>query len=111
MVEQVPPQVEHHPLADAGQHQPGRRPEHPGCEPDGDVGEHVDLQSVHVGCADAVVDRVADDLPARDGSGGRDGGEQQHDGQAPPAANGIAPEAGETGARVTRQVPRPRTAP
>ena len=42
VVEEVAAQVEHDLLADAGQHQPRRRAEHPGRRPDGDVEHHVD---------------------------------------------------------------------
>ena len=42
VVEEVAAQLEHDPLPDPGQHQPGRRAEQPGRRPDGDVGDDVE---------------------------------------------------------------------
>ena len=43
--------------------------------------------------ADAVVDGVADDVPAGDRRGSRDGGEREHDPEAALAPLRVAPEA------------------
>ena len=94
------------------QPEPRRRAEQPGGRVDADVGDHVVPEARLVVGADAVVDRVTDEVPADDGRGGRDRGEQHHDGDAPVAPLRVAPEAGEPGPMLalTRQEPRLRTA-
>ena len=77
VLEEVAPEVEHHPLTDAGEHQPRRRAEHPRDDADRDVGDDVADEPVVVSGADAVVDRVADDVPAGDRRRRRDRGEQR----------------------------------
>ena len=108
MLEQIPAEVEHDLLADSREHQPGRRTEDPSGQPDGDIEDDVRRQPRRVRGLDPAVDRIADDRPADDGSGGGDGGDQHHAGQPLAAAGRVAPEAGETGAAARRQVLHPR---
>ena len=110
VVEEVPAQLEHDPLPDSGQHEPGRRAEHPGRQAHGDVGDDVEGEAFLVVSLDPVVDRVADDRPAEHGRGRGDRGDHHHDRDPPPAAAGVAPEARQAGAPLRLQVPRLRTA-
>ena len=68
-------------------------------------------QTLFVMGLDAVVDGVPDDRPAEDGRRGRHRGNRHHDGDPPPAADGVAPEPRQAGAALRRQGPRLRTAP
>ena len=110
VLEEVATEIEHDLLSDPREHQPRRRPDDPGGGPDSDVEDDVGGEARQVVGLDAVVDRIADDRPAGDRRGRRDGCEQHHAGQPLPATDGVAPEARQTGAVVMRQVPRPRRA-
>ena len=96
MVEQVAPQFEHHPLTDAGEHEPRRRAEQPGGEPDADVGDHVEREPLRVGRRSRCrwhrrrsSSRGQEPQPKR--------GDRHHDGDPAPPPDGVAPEAGEAG--------------
>ena len=65
VLEEVAPEVEHHPLADAGEHEPRRRPEDPRDDADRDVDRDVAREAALIAGVDAVVDRVADDRASR----------------------------------------------
>ena len=103
VLEQVAAELEHDPLADRREHQPGRRAEEPRDDADRDVGDDVVREAAGVAGDDAVVDRVADDVPHRDRGRGRDRGEREHDREAPAPPLRVAPEAREPGApRLSR---------
>ena len=72
MVEETAADLEDDLLADPRQPQPGGGAEQPGGGVDADVRDHVVPEARLVVLADAVVDRVADEVPADDGGGGRD---------------------------------------
>ena len=110
VVEEVAPQLEHDPLADAREPEPRPRPEHPRRGVDADVGEHGEHEPLVVAGADAVVDRVLDEEPAGDGRGRREGGENRDQRHLPLALGGVGEQAREPGVVLTRQRTRLRRA-
>ncbi len=93
VLEEVAAELEHDALPEVREHQPRRGAEHPRGHADCDVGDDVCNEPALVGRSDAVVDRVADDVPAGDGGCGRDGGEDCDDAEAQMPAVRVPPQA------------------
>ena len=95
MGEEVASQLEHDPLPDAREPEPGQRAEHPRRRVDADVREHREHQPLLVAGADAVVGRVLDQEPAghrRSRGERREHRDQRH---LPLALGGVGKEARE----------------
>ena len=112
MVEEVAPELEHDPLADACEAEPGEGAEDPSGGVDANVGEHDEQQPPFVVAANPAVDRVADEVPAGDGCRRRECGEQGDDREAALALGGVGNKAREPGVvSLTRQRTRLRREP
>ena len=109
MVEEVASKLEHDPLADAREPEPGQRAEHPRRSVDTDVREHREQQPVFVSGANAVVGRVLDQKPAGDRRGSRERREHGDHRHLSLALRGVGEQARQARVTATRQRTRLRT--